>query len=285
PKPGEIYQPHQGWSIRACKTDRRATAMSTGPVAQGRSCPQSGLPGAEEASLSASSHWGSHRLHPVVTPSAIGDAYFDKDRQIALTRLWEWMSERFSEIMRKHTRPGRRDVIDSLTVDDTAHLLGCSNKIKTIVGTAGASSADRTYVFQQLGDALSTKEVTPYQVLLNRSDLQSIEVAIKRILSRLLSSDSSPVPSSGSQGTLGTAAYAAGATATPIKPAASHARTPNTTVRRENNVDYSDDSDDDDGSRPARYTGKGQGGGVPLTMTVSEAVLGLLSKGFNDLSV
>lgn len=34
-----------------------------------------------------------------------------------------------------------------------------------------------------------------------------------------------------------------------------------------------------------RYTGKGQGGGVPLTMTVSEAVLGLLSKGFNDLSV
>lgn len=65
--------------------------MSTGPVAQGRSCPQSGLPGAEEASLSASSHWGSHRLHPVVTPSAIGDAYFDKVRLAIPLNRTPWL--------------------------------------------------------------------------------------------------------------------------------------------------------------------------------------------------
>ncbi|KAF4674275.1 guanylate kinase [Perkinsus olseni] len=248
---------------------------------------RSGLPGAAEPSSSTtSSHWESHRLRPTVTPSTGADLSFDRDRQIALTRLWEWMSEQFSGIMRKHTRPGRRRVIDILTADDEAYTLGYANKIKTIVGTAGASSSDRTYVFEQLRMALSEKEVTPYQVILHRSDLQSVEVASKRIISRLLSTESSAAPSSGSQGTPGAgglAAAAAAVAATPIKPLASHSRTPNTTARRENNVDYSDDSDD--GSRPTRYIGKGRGGGVPLTMSVSEAVLGLLSKGFNDLSI
>ncbi|KAF4695369.1 guanylate kinase [Perkinsus olseni] len=201
--------------------DETAMDMSAGSLAPLGRPNRSGLPGAAEPSSSAtSSHWESHRLRPTVTPSTGGDVSFDRDRQIALTRLWEWMSEHFSGIMRKHTRPGRRRVIDILTADDEAYTLGYANKIKTIVGTAGASSADRTYVFEQLRMALSEKEVTPV---------------------------------------------------------------PNTTARRENNIDYSDDSDD--GSRPTRYIGKGRGGGVPLTMSVSEAVLGLLSKGFNDLSI
>ncbi|KAF4759462.1 guanylate kinase, partial [Perkinsus olseni] len=181
-----------------------AMDMSAGSLAPLGRPNRSGLPGAAEPSSSAtSSHWESHRLRPTVTPSTGADVSFDRDRQIALTRLWEWMSEHFSGIMRKHTRPGRRRVIDILTADDEAYTLGYANKIKTIVGTAGASSSDRTYVFEQLRMALSEKEVTPYQVILHRSDLQSVEVASKRIISRLLSTESSAAPSSGSQGTPG----------------------------------------------------------------------------------
>ncbi|KAF4705119.1 guanylate kinase, partial [Perkinsus olseni] len=260
--------------------DETAMDMSAGSLAPLGRPNRSGLPGAAEPSSSAtSSHWESHRLRPTVTPSTGGDVSFDRDRQIALTRLWEWMSEQFSGVMRKHTRPGRRRVIDILTADDEAYTLGYANKIKTIVGTAGASSADRTYVFEQLRMALSEKEVTPYQVILHRSDLQSVEVASTALDGEL---GSTFKWQQGTPGAGGLAA-AAGAAATPIKPAASHSRTPNTTARRENNIDYSDDSDD--GSRPTRYIGKGRGGGVPLTMSVSEAVLGLLSKGFNDLSI
>ncbi|KAF4655414.1 guanylate kinase [Perkinsus chesapeaki] len=282
PKPGEIYQPHDGWSIRACKAPRQVTPMdqaASAVISQGHG--RSGLPGTATDSASAGDHayWGLRRLQPTITPQ--GDMLFDRDRQVALSRLWGWMSDRFSEIMRKHTRPGRVEVIDALTQrDDDYYTLGYNNRVKTIVGTAGASSSDRAYVFKQLQKAFCEKEVTPYQVLLHRSDLCSLETAIKRIVSRLLSADSAPASASPTSGSAAAAAAAASTTATPIRRVRSQAKTPNT-ARRENNVDYSDDSDEES----SKYVGKGRGGGVPLPLSVSEAVLGLLPKDFNDLSI